>query len=457
MRPRLISCSPVGYQIGDSVGDYEIVDVLGTGGMGRVYKVRHRISDRLEAMKVVLPDRRSDPQIAERFEREIKVHASLDHPNIARLHTALWVQDSLLMIIELVDGATLAERLRQGNLTIPEGLDCMRQVLDALAYAHSREVIHRDVKPANIMLTPAGQVKLMDFGIARQAGGGAITRSGLAVGSLLYMSPEQIKGLSVDARSDIYSAGVTLYETLTGKRPFRGNSDYAIMDAHLRQAPEPPTEFVPGFPEDVSRIILKSLAKDPAERFQTAEAFRAALATAAAQPQPAASYAGGTVTPSPSSSVFEPATLATIEKCLAAVLGPVARPLVARTARRVQTVPDLCRELCDQIPAENDRHSFLRCCEGQTTGVAAVRTVVPTGGVAAARPVTQTGAQTWSPEFLEKVKKELARHIGPLARILVDKTAKQAKSPAALIDLLANEIPDPRNRDAFITMARKLG
>src|SRR5688572_24351835 len=157
------------YQIGDRAGDHEIVDVLGAGGMGKVYKVRNVISDRVEAMKVLLPDLAADSHLADRFTREIKVQASLDHPNIAGLHTALRVNNQLIMLIEFVDGTTIEAELRKGPIPTEQTLACIRQVLAALAYAHARGVVHRDIKPANIMLTASGTVKLMDFGIARIA------------------------------------------------------------------------------------------------------------------------------------------------------------------------------------------------------------------------------------------------------------------------------------------------
>ena len=155
------------YNIGDRVGDYEIIDVLGAGGMGKVYKVRNIISERVEAMKVLLPDLATDPDLADRFMREIKVQASLQHPNIAALHTALRVNNQLLMLIEFVEGINDRIRAAPRAHSRAKAVDYIKQVLLALQYAHSHGVVHRDIKPANMMLTPAGVVKLMDFGIAK--------------------------------------------------------------------------------------------------------------------------------------------------------------------------------------------------------------------------------------------------------------------------------------------------
>jgi len=263
--------------IGERVGDYEIVQILGAGGMGQVYKVRNVISNRIEAMKVLLPNLGADPGLAERFLREIQVQATLDHPNIARLHTAQMAGDQLVMILEYVEGSTIEKLLESGTLGVRETIGYIRQVLDALAYAHERGVVHRDIKPANIMRTHQGSVKLMDFGIARMQQDRRLTQTGSTVGSLFYMSPEQIKGAQPDPRSDLYSLGVTMYEMVTGRRPFEGTSDYSVMAAHLQQVPVAPIEVVPGVPPEVNDIILMAIAKDPEQRFQTAAAFRGAL------------------------------------------------------------------------------------------------------------------------------------------------------------------------------------
>jgi eukaryotic-like serine/threonine-protein kinase len=264
--------------IGSTVGDYQIIGILGEGGMGKVYKVRNTISDRVEAMKILLPNLTGEPELADRFLREIKVQASLDHPNIAALRTAVRFENQLLMIMELVEGVTLEQRLRSGRISVTDATGYIDQVLAALSYAHGRGVIHRDIKPANMMLTPNGTVKLMDFGIAKGATDRKLTMTGTTMGSLYYMSPEQIRGaLDLDARADLYSLGVSLYELVTGKKPFDGDSQFAIMSAHLEKAPEPPVSIDPTLPAALNDVILLSVQKDPNNRFQTADAFRNAL------------------------------------------------------------------------------------------------------------------------------------------------------------------------------------
>jgi eukaryotic-like serine/threonine-protein kinase len=259
------------------IGDYEIVRELGHGGMGQVYLVRNILSDRIEAMKVLLPDLAQQQDLANRFMREIKVLASLDHPNIAQLRTALTVNNQLVMIMEYVEGDTLAHRLERGAFSSGDILNYMAQVLSALSYAHGKGIIHRDIKPANMMLTPQGVVKLMDFGIARSTQDLGMTTTGTTLGSLDYMSPEQVKGETTDARSDLYSVGVSLYEMATGRRMFSATSSFSVMEAHVKEVPRPPIELQPTVPKALSDIIMMAVAKDPAQRFQTADAFRNAL------------------------------------------------------------------------------------------------------------------------------------------------------------------------------------
>jgi eukaryotic-like serine/threonine-protein kinase len=265
------------FVIGQRLGDYEILGQLGAGGMGKVYKVRNVISERVEAMKILLPNLAGQKDLADRFLREIKLLATLDHPNIAALRNALTLDNQLVMIMEYVEGSTLSSRLLQGPIPAADAVNYSEQLLSALSYAHHLNVIHRDVKPANMMLTPQGVVKLMDFGIARPNNDAGMTVTGTTLGSLNYMSPEQVRGEPVDPRSDLYSMGVSLYEMVTGQLPFRGHSNYSVMSAHLQEPPPPPITVRPDLPAGLNDIILMAMAKAPQSRFGSAEAFANAL------------------------------------------------------------------------------------------------------------------------------------------------------------------------------------
>ena len=301
------------FQNGDIVGDYQIVGLLGAGGMGKVYKVRNQISDRIDALKVLLPDLADNQDLEDRFIREIKVLASLNHPNIAGLRTAFHSDNQLLMVMEYVEGTTLDERTKRGPVSIDDALNYIRQVLAALDYAHKRGVIHRDIKPANMMLTPDKVIKLMDFGIAKSKTDRKLTQAGTTMGSLFYMSPEQVRGDELDGRSDLYSVGVSLYELVTGSRPFHGKSDFDIMMAQMRENPVAPIEKVSNLPPALNDAIITSLQKDPANRFQTAEAFSAAL---------------GNLTPGVESSYLRTADRPTLEATPVVLQAPVAESTV---------------------------------------------------------------------------------------------------------------------------------
>jgi eukaryotic-like serine/threonine-protein kinase len=298
----------VAFEIGQRVGDYEVVSMLGAGGMGRVYRVRNLISDRTEAMKVLLPDLVVEQDLAGRFISEIRMLASFDHPNIAQFYTAFQVDNQLVMMMEFVEGYTLEQLATQGPLPESDTINYMQQVLSALSYAHGRGVVHRDIKPANIMLTSHGVVKLMDFGIAKAQREVDLTRPGTTMGSLYYMSPEQVRGEAVDARSDIYSIGIMMYELLAGRRPFEADSAYAILNQQCNVAPQPPVELNPQLPAALSEIILCALQKDPAYRFQNAQAVHNALCQVAARPDSTLTAEGVPFTPVIIPGAAQPAT-----------------------------------------------------------------------------------------------------------------------------------------------------
>jgi eukaryotic-like serine/threonine-protein kinase len=292
-------------EVGSRVGDYEVLALLGAGGMGRVYKVRNIISNREEAMKILLSDFLSDRDLAARFMVEIRTLAGLEHPNIAQLRTAFQFQNQLVMVMEYVEGTTLESMASKAPIPVDRVIDYSTQVLAALSYAHGKGVTHRDIKPANVMITDHGVVKLMDFGIAKSTNDMQLTRPGTTMGSVYYMSPEQVRGGAVDARSDIYSYGVTLYEMLTGRKPFQAETSYSVLNAQLNEAPTPPAMVNPSLPPELNNIVLRAMVKAPEGRFQTAEEFRSALKALRDPKGAQAAAAAATVvappTPAPSS------------------------------------------------------------------------------------------------------------------------------------------------------------
>ncbi len=260
------------------VGKYDILDKLGEGGFGAVYLAHHTKLQKQVALKILHPQVASDEMLAAYFEREALALARLEHPNIVRVYDYDQIDGLSFIVMEFVDGTNLDRILRDKKyLSAAEAIPIFEQLLAALGYAHVNGIVHRDIKPSNIMITKSNIVKITDFGIAKVAGSAKLTRTGTGAGSLLYMSPEQIRGKDIDNRSDLYSVGVTMYQVLTGRTPFEADSDYEIMTGHLEHTPPPPTEFRSSLPQSVSQIIMKSLEKKPERRYQNAEEMSSAL------------------------------------------------------------------------------------------------------------------------------------------------------------------------------------
>ncbi len=418
-------------QIGDILGDYQVTGVLGRGGMGKVFRVRSLLTDREEAMKIVLPDLDENPGLADRFLREIKVHASLQHPNIAALHTALRIGDRLVMMLELVEGASLEEALRRGPIELSAATHYIVQILAALSFAHERGVIHRDIKPANILLADGGVAKLTDFGIARPTGGPRLTGTGLAVGTLAYMAPEQILSGHADARSDIYSFGLMCYEMVAGRRPIQGETEHALMNAQLSTVPPDLAAVNPLVPLATSAAIMRSLAKEPALRFQAAREFQAALH----QPGPAQTP----VTPSPAVAVPAAPELADLEARLSRAVGPIARRLVADAARRYGTISEIRQALAEQIEDPRERQSFLK--------------TNPSGTVTVTMASPTPAPMSFDAATLDRLARALAPYIGPIAKVVVANAARKARSAEELHNALAAEVP-AADRQRFLAALR---
>ena len=268
---------------GTKLGPYEIIAPLGAGGMGEVYQARDTRLDRTVAIKILPSHLSDDVMRRQRFEREAKAISSLNHPHICTLYDIGRQDDVDFIVMEFVDGVTLSERLEKGPLPTAEVLEYGIQLSSALDKAHRNGVTHRDLKPGNIMLTKSG-TKLLDFGLAKAATpltGGAtltdaapqaapVTREGAVIGTVPYMSPEQVEGGEVDARSDIFSLGTVLYEMVTGGRAFQGQSDFSVASAILVKDPEPISTLQPLTPPALERTIRVCLAKDPDARWQSA-------------------------------------------------------------------------------------------------------------------------------------------------------------------------------------------
>ncbi len=264
--------------IGREVGNFRIVRELGRGGMGTVFEGLDLMLDRRVAIKVLNVELANDTQFVARFRKEAKALARLDHPNVTAIYSFFAEGNELFLVMELVEGEPLDEiQKRRGKLSWPEAVPITCALLDGLAHAHQQGIIHRDIKPGNCLLSHGGVVKVTDFGIAHIVGEQRLTRLGSIIGTVEYMSPEQIQGEELDPRSDVYSLGLVLYELLTGRVPFPGGSEFEVMRAQLEAVPEPPSKLAEGLPAWLESATLRALAKRPAERFQSAIEFASAL------------------------------------------------------------------------------------------------------------------------------------------------------------------------------------
>src|SRR3954447_18181745 len=261
-------------------GRYEIVQHLARGGMAEVFLARDLLLDRPVAIKVLFPEFAADRSFVERFRREARSAANLNHPNIVSIYDWGEEEGTYFIVMEYVEGRPLRQVIREdGPIPPPRAAEIGADIAAALSFAHKNNVIHRDVKPGNVLISPNGQVKVTDFGIARAAGNAqeALTQTGAVMGTATYFSPEQAQGRPIDYRSDVYALGIVLYEMVVGRPPFYNENPVAVAYQHVRERPIPPRQHNPKIPVPFEAIVLKSLAKNPVNRYNSAEELRADL------------------------------------------------------------------------------------------------------------------------------------------------------------------------------------
>jgi eukaryotic-like serine/threonine-protein kinase len=266
-------------QPSQTVGNYEYLGIVDKPKAGVAYKVRNLTTGEFEVLRALPGASYGDPETLERFLREIKIHTRLSHPNIVAFHDALEVDGQLVMTAEFVEGTTLAELCRRGPLSSAEAIRVICDMLSGLEEAHALGIVHRSITAEHVMVAQDGQVKLGGFGLAKPASDVNLTQAGAVLGDPRYISPEQVMGIGVlDGRADLYSVGVLLFQTLTGRVPFDDPNDFDIMVAQVGRQPARPSALNPGIAPELDRIVLTALAKKPEDRFADAREFRVALA-----------------------------------------------------------------------------------------------------------------------------------------------------------------------------------
>lgn len=445
------------------LGKYQIVEVLGKGAMGVVYKGFDPLIERHVALKTIrkeLIDDEVAEQLVRRFKNEAQAAGRLTHPGIVGIYEYGEDGTTAFIAMEFVQGRGLREFLSKNQrFSLLDAVSIMGQLLEALDYAHEQGIVHRDVKPANIIMMANGKLKVADFGIAR-INNSNLTTVGAVMGTPSYMSPEQFAGTQVDRRADLFACGVVFYELLTGSKPFEGATESIAYKICHAQHTDPSVASPGRVPAIFDHVIARALAKKPEQRFQTAREFADAVLKAyekRGEGMEQTMLNPGSATPSSASgrveTTFPPAgwrieDLKPLEDLLAPHVGPMARIVVKKAAGQTTDPQKLAVMLADNITDEEERRIFLAAALARTPGM----TNPGTGDTQATRTQSSTrfGTSMIDPEDIAKAAEFIAPYVGPIAKVLAKKAAAGKSSRTAMYQALAENITDPADKAKFL-------
>ena len=425
------------YNNGDEIGHHKIIEQIGIGGMGVVYQAFDSHLERNVALKFLPSFLHSDGPSRQRFMAEARAASKLDHPNICVIHDIDETPEGHMYItMPHYQGETLAARLKRGSLNSEDALNIAIHIADGLTAAHAHGIVHRDIKPANIMLTQDGAVKILDFGIAKVANA-HLTNTGIGIGTLAYMAPEQMHGQEVDARADIWALGVTLYEMLTGKTAFEGEGTSQVVDAVLDSKSKPADSLSNHIPQALHSILSTAMQRNRDARYTDMSAMLEEciqLQTALSTEQNNTRRTQQLNKNGKTAFEWEPAFLDAIIDIFTPVLGPITSKLIHRQARRANNIEALCSTLCDLLPDDETRKVFSEKMKLK----AAMNTTPPAPNpMKVSNPSTQLNL---SPVQLAKLESHMLPYVGPIAGSLIRRAIATTNDWRSVCQILTDSV-----------------
>jgi len=432
--------------IGEQIGPYKIDGIIGAGGMGMIHKAKDTRLDRYVALKCLPPHLTVNNQNRERFLNEAKAVSRLDHPNICTLYDIGETDDKQLYIaMPFYDGYTLDKRMLNGPVALEETIAICLQISEGLYAAHNSGIVHRDIKPANIIVTSDNIVKLLDFGVAKISGVN-LTSSGVSLGTVAYMSPEQLCGEPIDARTDIWALGILFYEMLIGQRPYKGDQAPAIIHSVL-YADRPDLSMPSHLPVALNLIIDKALARDASDRYPSLQEFMDDLRKISNNetitphsPKKADTAFDPNAATKETVISFEQHTIDDLTKVLAKHVGPMAPVLVNKAIKSSTSMEELCSKLDEHLPSDNVRQEIRK--RFATAETINSETPLPTG-------------LALTDEQLQCVNDITTSFIGPIGKLLVNRYSRKCQTTDNLCDLLAEHVEDKLEKNDLIKKINK--